>query len=66
MGSVVIVVMDPPAQRVSPLLLGQVVTGVGPPVSHGVVEPLNLAVCLRAVGPGPLPCDPQLPAGLNP
>jgi hypothetical protein len=55
--AVVIVVMQPGRERSSALGLGPVGQGVGPFVEQGAVEPLDLAVGLGPVRPGPLVCD---------
>lgn len=57
MASAVIVVMEPWAERVQPLLVGIVASGVGPLVGEGAVEALHLPVGLGAVRPGSLVDD---------
>ena len=66
MGPVVIVIMQPPAQRLSAFPLRHVMPGIGPPIGECAVEPLDFAVGLRPVRSGPLRHNPHLVAGLGP
>lgn len=59
----VVVVVQPPVELTSPLRLGGVAAGVGPP---GAGEPLDLPNGLRAIRPDALVLDAQLRAGVSP
>ncbi len=56
--AVVIVGVQPPRERFAALGFGPVGAGVGPFVEQGAVEAFDLAVGLRAVGPGAFVGDP--------
>ncbi|MBM7367731.1 hypothetical protein JOC45_002438 [Gordonia hydrophobica] len=58
--------VKPIAEGIAPFLLAAVTAGVGPPISDGAVEALNLAVGLRTVRARPLRCDRQGLAGIAP
>lgn len=53
MAAAVVVGVEPDAESVAPFGVGAVEAGVGPLVSEGAVEALDLAVGLGPVGPGP-------------
>jgi len=55
--AVVIVLVEPASQRLGPGLFGTVDADVGPLLQQGAVEVLDLAVGLRAVGPGEAMAD---------
>lgn len=57
MAAVVIVGVHPAGGRGAAFGLGSVRAGVGPFLEQGAVEPLDLAVGLRPVGPGPFVGD---------
>jgi hypothetical protein len=48
------------------LVLGPIAEGVGPPVSHGAVDALDVTVGLRTVRAGPLRFDGEGFAGIPP
>jgi hypothetical protein len=64
--AVVIVEVEPARQGGPSDGFGVVAEGVGPPVGQGAVEPLQLAVGLRSVGPRAFVSDAQPQAGVAP
>jgi hypothetical protein len=63
--SSVIVEPQPAAERSPALGVGAIGAGVGPLIEQGLVEPLDLASCLRTVRAGPLEGNPQASGGLG-
>lgn len=64
--TVLVVLVNPIGEGIASFLLAAVTASVGPPVSHGAVEALNLAVGLRTVRARPLRRDRQGLAGIAP
>ena len=61
-----VVVVQPTVQFAPSLGLRGVAAGVGPTVSQGAVEPLDLPIGLRTIRTGPLVPDTELGAGVSP
>jgi hypothetical protein len=63
--SPVIVEAQPPGEGTAALGVGAVQPPISPLLEQDLVEPLDLAVGLRAVAAGPLELDPQPSGGLG-